>query len=110
MNTRLGLIALLFAMAAPNITFAQDNTVVPTTMEQLVGADITKDNIVDYISVGNGGSGSTSDGSAQRRVFLIYNIGAKKFLSPGSFWGRHAALTSSGSSVATRPSPCTTRT
>lgn len=96
MNTRLGLIALLFAMAAPNITFAQqndDNMVIPTSMEQLVGADITKDNIVDYISVGNGGSGSTTDGSASQRVFLIYNMGAKKFLSPGSFWGRHAALT-----------------
>lgn len=96
MNTRLGLIALLFAMAAPNITFAQqndDNMVAPTTMEELNGAVITKDNIVDYISVGNGGSGSTSDGSASRRVFLLYNMGAKKFLSPGSFWGRHAALT-----------------
>lgn len=96
MNTRLGLIALLFAMAAPNITFAQqndDNAVAPTTMEELNGAVITKDNIVDYISVGNGGSGSTSDGSASRRVFLLYNMGAKKFLSPGSFWGRHAALT-----------------
>lgn len=96
MNTKLGLIALLFAMAAPTITFAQQNddtTEAPTTMEELNGAVITKDNIVDYISVGNGGSGSTSDGSASRRVFLIYNMGAKKFLSPGSFWGRHAALT-----------------
>lgn len=96
MNTKLGLIALLFAMAAPTITFAQQNddtTEAPTTMEELNGADITKDNIVDYISVGNGGSGSTSDGSASRRVFLIYNMGAKKFLAPGSFWGRHAALT-----------------
>lgn len=96
MNTKLGLIALLFAMAAPTITFGQQNddtTEAPTTMEELNGAVITKDNIVDYISVGNGGSGSTSDGSASRRVFIIYNMGAKKFLSPGSFWGRHAALT-----------------
>lgn len=93
MNIKIGITALLLAMASQSVTFAQDNTVTPTTMEQLVGADITKDNIVDYISVGNGGSGSTSDGSASRRVFLIYNMGAKKFLSPGSFWGRHAALT-----------------
>lgn len=93
MKREIGIAALLLAMASPNVTFAQDNTVVPTTMEQLVGADINTDNIVDYISVGNGGSGSTTDGSASRRVFLFYNIGAQKFLSPGSFWGRHAALT-----------------
>lgn len=93
MNIKFGIAALLLSMASPNITFAQDDTSISTTtIQDLVGADITKDNIVDYISVSNGGSGSTDDGSASRRVFLIYNEGAKKFLTPGSFWGRHAAL------------------
>lgn len=93
MNIKFGIAALLLAMASPNITFAQNDTgTSATTIKDLVGANITKDNIVDYISVGNGGSGSTDDGSAGRRVFLIYNEGAKKFLTPGSFWGRHAAL------------------
>lgn len=63
-----------------------------TTIEELTGININKSNYKDFISVGNGGSNSTVDGTANQRVFVIYNMGAKKFLTSGSYWGRHAAL------------------
>lgn len=62
------------------------------TIDDLYGINISKSNFKDFISVGNGGSNSTVDGTANQRVFVLYNIGAKKYLSSGTFWGRHAAL------------------
>ena len=77
--------------------FAQDNsrddsstgaTIKQTTVEDLQGISINKDNFKDFISVGNAGS----DITARQRVFVIYNIGTKKYLAPGGYWGRHASL------------------
>ena len=64
----------------------------PKTIDELTGISISKSNFKDFISVGNGGSNSTVDGTANQRVFILYNVGAKKFLTSGTFWGRHAAL------------------
>lgn len=82
------------AIRAQRVTPGSDSTNpdIPTTMEELSGTVINLSNYRDHISVGNGGSGSTSDGSAVNRVFMLYNVGARKFLTAGGFWGRHAVL------------------
>ena len=71
---------------------SSDNSTNPKLIDELNGIIINKNNFKEFISVGNGGSNSTVDGSASHRVFILYNVGAKKFLTSGTFWGRHAAL------------------
>ena len=93
--------SFILAFANCNTALAQDfsrddpepgTNVSQKTIEDLTGITINSTNYKDYISVGNGGSGSTTDGSASHRVFVIYNTDAKKFLASGSFWGTHASL------------------
>lgn len=88
----MGNVSLAYAQQSSTTEDDESTTKAPTTMEELNGLVINKSNYKEHISVGNGGSGSTADGTANQRVFVLYNMGAKKFLAPGSFWGRHAAL------------------
>lgn len=60
------------------------------------GLKITPDNYTDYVTTGNPGSlsdlASSDANNPLKKVFFIYNVGTKKFLTQGGYWGTHAAL------------------
>lgn len=60
------------------------------TIEQMEGLKIDASNYRDYITTGN--PGSLSDLESLKKIFFFYNVGTKKFLSSGGYWGSHAAL------------------
>ena len=78
--------ALMALMANTTKTFAKDNLgttyKVPNGISDLVGIDPSD----DYLS--RTGPTMPSD----NKLLYIYNVGAKRFLSPGGHWGTQASL------------------
>lgn len=74
-------------------TLAQDTaagdddkaTVLPTGIDNLSGIDVTASNIKKYLSTGRPKDDLT-------KQVVLYNVGTKKFLNLGNYWGTHAAL------------------
>lgn len=67
----------------------------PEGIEELKGVDVNND-FKSLVSVGNSVSATQSGMSYDElmsHVFLFYNIGQKKFLSSGNWWGMHGNLT-----------------
>ena len=61
-----------------------------TSIEQMQGLKIDASNYKDYVTTGT--LGKLDDHESLKKVFFIYNVGTKKFLAPGGYWGTHAAL------------------
>lgn len=84
--------ALMALMANTTKTFAQDNLgttyKVPNGISELVGIDPSD----DYLSR----TGTTMpSGDKVDKLLYIFNVGAKRFLSPGGRWGTQASLDNS---------------
>lgn len=85
------LFALMAMMANTTKTFAQTigtTYKVPNNIDELVGIDPSD----DYLSR----TGTTMpSGDKVDKLLYIYNVGAKRFLSPGGKWGTQASLDNS---------------
>ena len=57
----------------------------PADVSQLNGKEMSYDQRSQYVTVGR----PQDDAN---KMFLLYNVGQKKFLNVGSYWGTHAAL------------------
>lgn len=81
--------ALMALMANTTKTFAKDNLgttyKVPNGISNLVGIDPSN----DYLS------GSWTNTPSEDKFLYFYNVGAKRFLSPGGRWGTQASLNNS---------------
>lgn len=81
--------ALMALMANTTKTFAKDNSgttyKVPNGISNLVGIDPSN----DYLS------GSWTNTPSEDKFLYFYNVGAKRFLSPGGRWGTQASLNNS---------------
>lgn len=81
--------ALMALMANTTKTFAKDNLgttyKVPNGISDLVGIDPSN----DYLS------GSWTNTPSEDKFLYFYNVGAKRFLSPGGRWGTQASLDNS---------------
>lgn len=77
--------ALMAMMANTTKTFAQDSG---TTYD-------TADNIDDLVGIDPSDEYLTETNTLpteNKKVLCFYNVGAKRFLSPGGYWGTHASL------------------
>lgn len=83
------LTALMALMTNTTKTFAKDNLgttyKVPNGISDLVGIDPSN----DYLS------GSWTNTPSEDKFLFFYNVGAKRFLSPGGRWGTQASLNNS---------------
>ena len=78
---------LPYAQAAPADGDDDDKagtTVQPADVTNLEGKEISYDTRNNYVTVGRP--------QEEGKMFVLYNVGAKKFLNLGSYWGTHAAL------------------
>lgn len=81
------LVAAFILSANCNIAFAQNTNESSQVhgLDDLYGKDPSSD-----ICTSNGHSETSPD-----KILYLYNVGAKKFLSIGGYWGTHASLNSS---------------
>lgn len=81
------LVAAFILSANCNIAFAQNlgESQQVHGLDDLYGKDPSSD-----ICTSNGHSETSPD-----KILYLYNVGAKKFLSIGGYWGTHASLNSS---------------
>lgn len=81
------LVAAFILSANCNIAFAQNlgESQQVHGLDDLYGKDPSSD-----ICTSNGYSETSPD-----KILYLYNVGAKKFLSIGGYWGTHASLNSS---------------
>lgn len=81
--------ALMALMTNTTKTFAENNSgttyKVPNGISELVGIDPSN----DYLS------GSWTNTPSEDKFLYFYNVGAKRFLSPGGRWGTQASLDNS---------------
>lgn len=81
--------ALMALMTNTTKTFAENNLgttyKVPNGISELVGIDPSN----DYLS------GSWTNTPSEDKFLYFYNVGAKRFLSPGGRWGTQASLNNS---------------
>lgn len=57
----------------------------PADVTKLDGKEMSYDKRSDYVTIGRPQDNAD-------KMFLLYNVGQKKFLNVGSYWGTHAAL------------------
>lgn len=81
--------AVLVPGVAQAQSFGMSETLI-TSIEQMPGLKIDQTNYTDYVTTGT--PGKLDDHESLKKVFFIYNVGTKKFLAPGGYWGSHAAL------------------
>lgn len=85
--------ALMALMANTTKTFAQT---LGTTFAQDFGTTYdTADNIDDLVGIDPSDEYLTETNTLpteNKKVLCFYNVGAKRFLSPGGYWGTHASL------------------
>lgn len=85
--------ALMALMANTTKTFAQT---LGTTFAQDFGTTYdTADNIDDLVGIDPCDEYLTETNTLpteNKKVLCFYNVGAKRFLSPGGYWGTHASL------------------
>lgn len=85
--------ALMALMANTTKTFAQT---LGTTFAQDFGTTYdTADNIDDLVGIDPSNEYLTETNTLpteNKKVLCFYNVGAKRFLSPGGYWGTHASL------------------
>lgn len=79
------LTALLALMANTTKTFAENSNTrykTPDNVDELVGIDPSRDFL----------SGTGTNFPPDNKILYFYNVGAKRFLSPGGYWGTQASL------------------
>lgn len=85
--------ALMALMANTTKTFAQT---LGTTFAQDFGTTYeTADNVGDLVGIDPSDEYLTETNTMpteNKKVLCFYNVGAKRFLSPGGYWGTHASL------------------
>lgn len=85
--------ALMALMTNTTKTFAQT---LDTTFVQDLGTTYdTADNIDDLVGIDPSDEYLTETNTLpteNKKVLCFYNVGAKRFLSPGGYWGTHASL------------------
>lgn len=77
--------ALMALMTNTTKTFAQTSGTkygVVNNIDDLVGIDPSDDCVAE----------TTTMPTENKKVLCFYNVGAKRFLSPGGYWGTHASL------------------
>ena len=86
--TTLMLTASATALPVRAQTDGDDRTninVQPADVSQLEGKEMSYDKRSGYVTIGRPQDNAD-------KMFLLYNVGQKKFLNVGSYWGTHAAL------------------
>lgn len=85
--------ALMALMANTTKTFAQT---LGTTFAQDLGTTYkTADNVDELVGIDPSDDYLTETNTLpteNKKVLCFYNVGAKRFLSPGGYWGTHASL------------------
>lgn len=77
--------AAAFAMLALTAAADKQGRTVPQGVEALKGINLNSSNLKDFVT-------TDRDETDSSKVFFFYNLGTKKFLNIGSYWGVHAAL------------------
>lgn len=72
-------------VVAQTIAGSTETTSNSTLADGLKGTEINYKNYRNYVT-----TGQPQDDA--NKIFLLYNVGAKKFLNLGGYWGTHAAL------------------
>lgn len=73
----------------------RDGVALPDNIDKLVGVDVNNTNSSLLATTGNPmvtTATISSQSELMKRIFVMYNIGARKFLSAGSWWDTHATL------------------
>ena len=85
--------AAIAAVLVPGVAQAQSfgmSETLITSIEQMKGLKIDASNYQEYVTTNT--PGKLDNHESLKKVFFIYNVGTKKFLAPGGYWGSHAAL------------------
>lgn len=82
--TLVGLVSPSSLCAQESSTDAISSSVIPKTVGELPGLDLENAPVGQYTSIGRPEN--------QSQKFVLYNVGAGKFLNVGSYWGLHAVL------------------